>query len=254
VSTFPRARASRWLLALLCTLAACGPPRPVQRAGWTGGQELEVLLRTDAAKILALTDLTAEVRFSLHEVGSASGSILFQPPTLMRLDVRDFLFRRILSAVLDGDRLLALSRGEHYEMPAAAGLDVFLQIDLGGYDPRLALLGVVAPGRLEPDATEYPRADRAIVQLYDGVEGESRRLWLDLHRGFVEREELLDANGNTRWSRQLSGWRRLADTDVYLPKNIRVESQGRILKLEYGELRLNRDLPRATFFSGLGDP
>ena len=55
----------------------------MQRAGWTGDEDIEALLHADAAGLLALKDLTAEVRFSLHKVGSASGSILFQPPELM---------------------------------------------------------------------------------------------------------------------------------------------------------------------------
>ena len=241
--------------------SACGPPRPVQRAGWAGdrmGDEaleaLNALLRADADGLLQLADLTAEVQFSVPDVGSASGSILFQPPALLRLDVRGPLFQRILSAVLDGDRLLALADGRLYQMPSRDGLDAFLHIDLAGYDPRLALLGVIAPAARGIEAIDYPRMDRALVTLDDGVEGQRRQLWIDLHGGFAEREELIDDQGRTRWSRQLSGWHRVDGTDLYLPARIRVESQGQALELEYGDIHIDRGVERATFFSGIGEP
>jgi hypothetical protein len=238
---------------VVLVMSACGPPRPVQRADWTGEQDIEALLRSDAEGLQALEDLTAEVRFSLHKVGSASGSILFQPPALLRLDVRGPMFQRILSAVLDGDRLTALADGRLYHMPSRDGLNTFLDIDLGGYDPRLALLGVVAPGRrVEP--TDYPRADRARITLDDGIAGQRRRLWIDLHSGFVEREEVVDDEGHTHWSRRMSHWRRLGGTNLYLPAKIRIESQGRILELDYRKIRVDRGLKRAIFFSGLGEP
>ena len=47
----------RWLLPALL-VAACGPPRPVQRAEWTGDEDIEKLLRADAQGLLALEDLT----------------------------------------------------------------------------------------------------------------------------------------------------------------------------------------------------
>ncbi len=252
-------RLGHWLgycLALGLTLAACGPPRSVQRMGWTGDAapvSLDRLLHTDADHLQQLTDLTAEVHFLLHKVGSASGSILYQPPALLRLDVRGPLFQRILSAVLDGDRLLALADGRLYEMPASNGLDAFIDIDLVGYDPRLALLGVLAPtGVIE--AIDYPRVDRAWITLNDGIQGQRRRLLVDLHKGFVEREDLIDDQGQTRWSRKMSGWRRMGDTELYLPTKIRIESRGHVLELEYGDVYINKGLARATFFSGIGTP
>jgi hypothetical protein len=240
-------------LATLLVLGACAP-RPVQRSGWTGEMEIDRLLQADAERLQGLTDLTAEVHFWLHEVGSASGSLLFQPPSLLRLDVRGPLFRRIFSAVLDGDELTAVANDRIYQMPAHDGLDVFLDIDLGGYDPRLALLGLVAPASIGIDKIEYPRADRARVTINDGIEGQRRRLWFDLHTGFVQREELVTEGGQVRWIRQLSEWRVLPGTDVYLPKRVRVESQDRVLELEYLKIRVDRGLQRVTFFQGIADP
>ncbi|MDA0336191.1 MAG: hypothetical protein O2782_13585 [bacterium] len=210
-------------------------------------------MHTDANHLQQLTDLTAEVDFLLHKVGSASGSILYQPPALLRLDVRGPLFQRVLSAVLDGDRLLALADSRLYDMPASNGLDAFIDIDLAGYDPRLALLGVLAPtGAIE--AIDYPRVDRAWLTLNDGIQNQRRRLLVDLHRGFVEREDLIDDQGQTRWSRKMSGWRRMGDTGLYLPTKIRIESRGHVLELDYGDVHINKGLQRATFFSGIGTP
>jgi hypothetical protein len=52
----------------------------------------------------------------------------------------------------------------------------------------------------------------------------------------------------------MSHWRRLGDTNLYLPAKIRIESQGRILELDYRKIRVDRGLKRAIFFSGLGEP
>jgi hypothetical protein len=248
-------RLSLWLVTGLLILA-CAPPRPIQRAGWQGDRALEVLeplLWADADHLLQLEDLTAEVGFSVHKVGSASGSILFRPPALLRIDVRGPLFQRILSAVLDGDRLLALADGRLYQMPSSDGLDAFLHIDLAGYDPRLALLGVIVPPQ-SITAIDYPRVDRARLTLNDGIEGQRRRLWVNLHRGFAEREELLNDQGQAHWSRQMSDWKRVADTELYLPRKIRIESQDQVLELDYGDLHINKELQRATFYSGIGEP
>jgi hypothetical protein len=223
--------------------------------GDKASEALAGLLRSDAESLLQLADLTAAVRFSVPDVGSASGSIVFQPPTLLRLDVRGPLFQRILSAVFDGDQLLAIDAdGRFYQMPARDGLDAFLHIDLAGYDPRLALLGVIAPAAHGLEDIDYPRMDRAVVTLDDGIEGQRRQLWIDLHKGFVEREELVDDQGRTRWSRQMSGWHCVDDTDLYLPGMIRVESQGHVLELEFGDIRIDKGVQRAAFFSGIGEP
>ena len=65
------------------------------------------------------------------------------------------------------------------------------------------------------------------------------------------REELVDDEGQTQWSRRMSHWRRLADTNLYLPAKIRIESHGRILELDYRKISVDRGLERAIFFSGL---
>lgn len=241
-------------LAVLALMTACGPPRALQRVGWTGTRPVEELLRLDASNLQAIEDLTAEVRFKLHKVGAASGSILYQPPALLRLDVRGPLFQRILAAVIDGDRLLAHdAAGRVYDMPARDGLDAFLEIDMSGYDPRLALLGVVAPA---PKVLhiEHPRADRARIVVDDGIDGQRRLLWFDLHTGFARREQLVDDNGTIRWSRDMRDWRRVGDTELYLPAALRIESRGHVLELDFGDVRINRGLERDRFYDGFELP
>ena len=49
-------------------------------------------------------------------------------------------------------------------------------------------------------------------------------------------------------------WRRLADTDLYLPAKIRIESHGRVLELDYRRISVDGGLQRAVFFSGFGEP
>lgn len=247
----PRAAAA---VLLAAALGACGPPAPVQRQGWSGGAaEVAGALRADLAAMQALTDLTAEARLTLtHEQGrhSLGSSVLFRPPDLLRLDVQGPLFHRVLSAVLEADTLFARVEGRRMVLDAGRGLDYFLGIDLGGYDPRLALLGVVLPG--EPDTTRarHPAPGRAVVPFE--TEGlRPRRLTLDLRRGFVVGEEVLDDAGEALWSRRLQRFRRLPGTGLYLPRLVTIESGGRALELEYVKVRLDRGLERAAFFTGL---
>ena len=248
-------RAAAAVLLAAAVGSACGPPPPVQRQGWAGGAgALAPLLRGDFAAIQAVTDLTAEARLTLtHEEGrnSLDASMLFQPPDLLRLDVQGPLFYRVLSAVIDADTLLALVEDRRMALPADNALEYFLGIDLGGYDPRWALLGVVLPGEPDTAQVRLPGPGRAVVPVQASPDLPGRRLTLDLHRGFVVGEVVLDDSGDVLWSRRLQGFRRLPGTGIYLPRSVRIESGRRILELEYGKVRLDRGLERAAFFTGL---
>lgn len=215
--------------------------------------EIAAVLGADFAAVQCLDDLTAEARLTLtHEQGrnSLAASMLFRPPDLMRLDVQGPLFLHVLSAVVEADSLLAVVEGRSMVLPAEDGLDYFLGIDLGGYDPRWLLLGVVVPGDPDTSRVHHPAAGRAVVPL-ETADLPPRRLTLDLQRGFVAREEVLTPGGGVLWSRRLQRFRRLPGTDVYLPRSVRIESGGRVLELEYGKVRLDRGLERAAFFTGL---
>ena len=246
---------------MLVLVVACAPPPQLRRHGWVGDAgDITELLRGDYEALLGLGDLTAEAQLTVGDPQgrhhSASGAVLFRAPDLLRLDVRGPLFQRLLTAVIDADTLVALVGEQHVRLPARDGLDTFLDIDLGGYDPRWALLGVVVPpaasapseGGLE---IVYPRADRAVVLSPAEAPVGRRRLWLDLHHGFVDREEILDDTGAVLWTRTLRRYRRLPGTDVYLPRAVRIEGNDRLLLVEYGKVRVNRDLPREAFYSGL---
>ncbi|MCY3739377.1 MAG: hypothetical protein OXG13_23495 [Gemmatimonadaceae bacterium] len=251
-------RAGRAVVAALIAAAvtsACGPPPPVQRQGWAAGAgEIAGVLGADFAAVQGLDDLTAEARLTLtHEQGrnSLAASMLFRPPDLLRLDVQGPLFQHVLSAVIEADTLLALVEGRRLALQADDGLEYFLGIDLGGYDPRWTLLGVVLPGEPDTARVRLPGPGRAVVPVEASPDLPPRRLTLDLHRGFVVGEAVLDDSGEILWSRRLQRFRRLPGTDVYLPRSVRIESGGRILELEYGKVRLDRGLERAAFFTGL---
>ena len=250
-------RAGRAAVAALIAAAvtnACGPPPPVTRDGWPGGAgEVSALLGADFAAVQALDDLTAEARLTLtHEQGrnGLDASILFRPPDLMRLDVQGPLFVHVLSAVVEADSLLAVVKGRSMVLQAEDGLDYFLGIDTGGYDPRWLLLGVVVPGDPDTSRVTHPLAGRAVVPM-ETADLPPRRLTLDLNRGFVVGEEVLDPGGGVLWSRRLQRFRRLPGTDLYLPRLVIIESGGRTLELEYGKVRTGRGLERAAFFTGL---
>ena len=211
------------------------------------------MLRSDFAALQGLDDLTAEARLTLtHEQGrnGLDASILFRPPDLMRLDVQGPLFVHVLSAVVEADSLLAVVEGRALVLQAEDGLDYFLGIDLGGYDPRWLLLGVVVPGEADTSRVHHPVAGRAVVPM-ETADLPPRRLTLDLHRGFVVREEVLTPGGGVLWVRRLQRFRRLPGTGLYLPRLVTIESGDRTLELEYGKVRIGRGLERAAFFTGL---
>lgn len=243
------------LSALIC-LASCGPPRAPIRAGWSGaGGDVDALLQGDVDALGRLGDLTAEVRIALRRDGvreSATGAVLFRPPDLFRLEVRGPLFQHVLTAVVEGDTLTALAGGQLFQTGSREGLDRFLGIDLAGYDPRWAVLGVVAPVHGADGHVVHPSPDRAVITVSQGgTAGRSRRLWLDLRRGFVDREEIVDDGGRILWSRRLAGHRRLAGTAVYLPTRVLVEGSGSVLELAYERVRIDRGLSREAFLGGL---
>jgi hypothetical protein len=120
-------------------------------------------------------------------------------------------------------------------------------VDLRGYDLRYALLGIVAPGRLDSSGSvEFPRADRAIVSLA-AEEGWQRKIWVDLYRGFVLREEILLAEGDLLLSRQLHDYRQFADL-LYLPGRVEICQGETSFVLEYRRHLINQNIPRARFF------
>ncbi|MEE2657918.1 MAG: hypothetical protein VX733_05390 [Candidatus Latescibacterota bacterium] len=240
-------------------LAACTALPPQPRIGWQSSGDVENLVLADRAGLMALQDLTAEVSIELSDGEdnrlSATGSVLFRPPDLLRLDVRGSLFQHVLTAVLYGDSLFSLSQGEHRRFSARRGLQTYLNIDIADYDPRFLLLGAVQPGTLDPDReVEYPRGDRAIVYLADAAGGQ-RALRINLYRGFVESEELFDAYGELQWRRLLRAYRRLelggSRGVLYLPAQVEIRGRRGKIKLGYRNWKLNRELPDAAFTQGV---
>ncbi len=216
--------------------------------------------------LAAFADLTAEARITFRQGGSrrsATASILYLKPDLFRVDVRGPLYAHLLSLLLRGSHVTAVAGKETWQGEATGGLlSSLTPFELGDYDLRYALLGLVWPGdddtevetRLGISDISYPRADRAMVRLVGGRGGE-RLVWIDLQNGFVLREQLR-SRGHIVWTRELGGYVELQTTSgpVYLPGNITFEQGDVGLELEYKNYRVDEGLSAKTLEAGIPAP
>ncbi|MFH1566438.1 MAG: hypothetical protein ABIL09_00445 [Gemmatimonadota bacterium] len=246
-------RALGWT-ALVLVAAACGPAR-VARHGWEPAAGVESLLQVAAAELEGINDLSAEARVILTEPegrSAATAFITYKRPSRFRVDIRGPLFSHVFTALLDGDSVIVVARGRAWRGTARGGLLAqLLEVDLGAYNLPYAFLGIVEPGHLDSDdPVAYTRADRAAVALRD--DGISRRLWVDLSRGFVTREEVYEG-GMLAWSRQLQRYRRVGkgDVAVYLPREVQIRQGARAIELSYTACDVNQGISESSFRRGI---
>ena len=226
------------------------------RHDWNRGDGLNQLLRLSDVGLEHTDDLTAEARITFTHSQtrrSATASILYARPDLFRIDVRGPLFSHILTAVAWGDSIAVLSDGQAWSGNLSDGILAELtDFDVGPYDIRYALLGLVRPGRVREDGEiVYPRADRAVAEL-SGENGVRRRVWVDLHRGFVSREEV-GWEGGDGWSRDLRDYRQVGSDNesLYLPSRIDIRQGDIEIDLHYRSYAVNSGLGKSTFFRGI---
>jgi hypothetical protein len=225
------------------------------RQDWRPEQGFEALLEVSAVPFERLEDLTAEAEIVVRRAGEeerATALVQLKNPGLCKLEVRGPLFNHLFTALEHQDTLLVYGEGVggSWKGPADGSLLVSLTgVDLHGYDLRYALLGVVAPGRVDPEReVEYPRADRAVVPLV--VEnGRARRIRVDLRRGFVVGEEIEATAGEERLSRELGDFRPLGS--LWLPGRVEIRQGEITVILEYRRYAVDRQVPAERFFQGL---
>ena len=237
-----------WFLALALLVWGCATQRSLQRQNWNHQEGVEALIGLTAADLQWLRDLKAEARITYQQAGqknSGTAVILFKNPDLLKIEVRGPLYSHVFTALLQADSLTILS-GEGAWKGAAQGslLWRLTEIDFGSYDLKYAILGLVEPGRIDSNrAREYPRADRVIVPLWGSAY--CRRLWIDLQRGFISREEITFADGNLLLSRELKDYQEVGG--IYLPRQVEIH-QGEVdLILEYQNYLANRGIPDEHF-------
>lgn len=242
-----------WISALILLGVSCAPP-PVLRQDWRREQGFEALLRLSAEKLRQLEDLTAEAGIAMRQAGGRQrGTALIQlkNPDLFRVEVRGPLYSHVFTALLQEDSLMVHGPavGGDWKGTVQGPLLVHLTgMDLGVYDLRYALLGVVAPGSVDSSrALEYPRGDRVIVPLR-GKEV-LRRVWIDLYRGLVTREDIELPGGHLLLSRRLRDYQKVGD--LYLPGRVEIRQEDVALTLEYRHYAIDRGIPEERFFQGI---
>ena len=247
---------NRLLLAGALALSTSCATHPVLRRNWHPDHGLKELLLLTERSFAQIDDLVAEARidFRGHDGGgSATAAIVYLAPDKLHIDVRGPFMSRLLTTVVDGDSMTISAGGQTWQGSTAQGLRTHLTaMHLTRYDLRYALLGIVAPlrGDAEP-LLSYSRADRVVAAaVEDGLE---RRIWIDLHNGFVSREEGVPVFGSA-WRRDLEEYRRVAiesgtfpTQTIYLPKRVRIRQEGTSLQLEYRSYRINQGVSEALF-------
>ena len=235
-----------WIVIPLLLGLACAPRPPLVRHDWVPDEGIGAVLQRSAASLAALDDLRAEARITFRQQGRrqrATALVLFKAPDRFKVEVRGPLFTHVFTVLIEGDSLTVYSGGQAWKGGCGGPLLGSLAggLDLGGYDLRYALLGLVEADSLR--SVEYPRADRGIASV--GADGLERRLWVDLHRGFIAREELMLADGVPLWRRHLRQYRRVGD--VYLPREIEIVQGETAVELKYKEYAFNRELEDKHF-------
>ena len=236
------------LWGCLLVLASCAPPA-LLRQGWSPAQDPALLLAASARELDRLGDLKGAAELTLVQSGQrqyASAALLFKPPDLFRIEVRGPLFVHLFTALLRGDSL-GVGAGEAPWRGGPLSAEVLARwggLELSGYDLRYALLGLVAPGRL--DSLVQAEPGRCLAYL-GGTP--ARRLWLDTRHGLVAAEELLDPAGVPFLVRHLQDYQRLGG--MYLPRRVELRQGAHALIVEYRSWELDTGLSEATFTRGI---
>lgn len=233
-----------WSLALW----GCAPP-PAMRHDWSPAQGLEALLGRAGRELQAIADLRAQAELTLDRDGQrrhASAAILFKQPDLLRVEVQGPFFTPLFTAVAQAESLTVCDAEGAWRRGAVSGplLAELTGLDLGGYDLRYALLGLVAPAPLDSIAPQ--QQDLALVFLRGAP---PRRLWIDARRGFAVREELLDEAGRPVLIRRLQDYQRVGD--IYLPRRVELRQGENAIALEYRSWELNTGLAGELFTRGI---
>ena len=228
----------------------CAPP-PVTRQDWRREDGVEELFDLSRKPLQSLRDLRARARITLSREESqerATMSILLVQPDLFRMEVRGPLYIHLFTAVLQADSLTVLSREGNWKGSTEGLLLQLTGVDPGPYNLRYLLLGLIEPGTIDSSrVVERPLPDQAVVPLRGA--NSARRVWVDLYRGFVVREDVEPSPGYPGWSRLLRDYRKVGP--LYLPKRVVIRQRDVEISLEYEDYVLNEGIAEALFFRGL---
>ncbi len=231
----------------------CAPP-PVMRSDWQREDGFVALLDRSLQSFEQVQNLTAEAGIELRQGKVRQrGTALIQMKgaDLFRVEVRGPFYSHVFTALQEGDSLTVYGRAVNGAWKGLARGPLLLHltgIDLGFYELRHALLGLVEPGPLATElGVEYPRADRAIVPFYGP--GVLRRLWIDVHRGLVTRERMETLAGRVLLERRLRDYRRVAS--LVLPRRVQIDQGEVAIALDYRSYDLDKVLSVESFFEGI---
>jgi outer membrane lipoprotein-sorting protein len=256
------------LLLSLLAFGACAPSHQLTRHNWTPQGTAAGALVLAQSELTSFEDLTAEAKITIRQGRTrrtVTASILYRRPDLFRVDVRGPLYSHLLSMLLRGTHVTALGGETWQGQDAGFLLSKLTAFELGDYDLRYALLGLLSPledgnmatqSALRINEITYPRADRAVVELQDGTGNIRQRLvWIDLQSGFVFREQLR-AHNSTVWTRELADYIELetASGPVYLPRKIIFEQGDVGVELSYKNYRVDEGLSAKTIAAGFPPP
>ena len=242
----------RCLSLSLLFLIGCATQAPIRRSNWHYETGVAALLRSAIDDFHRIQDLRAEAKITYEQGGQrdkGAAGLLYRKPDMLRLEVHGGPFSSpIMTVLLEPDSLTVISREGHWKAAAtSSALASLVDLDLGDYDLTYALLGMVEP--LGPDSVvtlEYPRADLLVATVVG--DGRRRRLWIDLFRGFVTREEVGLPGGDTLV-------RELGDYDLvagaYLPQLVEIRQGPAALTLDYRRFTPNTGLPAAKLTKGI---
>ena len=227
---------SRLLLIVptLFLLAGCASRQPLTRTGWhLGDGTVHELWRKSEAEFHSVQNLKAEAKITYRREGETLKGrmgLLFKRPSVLHMEVIAPFFGPVFAAIIDEDSLTVLS-GEEIFKGSSSGdlLQQLTGIDLDLGNAVYTVLGFTEPPLPTSSMNlEYPRADLVIANIDEP--GRRRRVWIDLHRGFVRREEIF--NGfDPVMTKELDNYK-LVD-GLHLPKLVSIHQGEATVVLEY---------------------
>lgn len=239
-------------LAIVLLLVGCAPS--VIRREWRREEGIEALLRLAAAPLEHLRDLTAEATIAAEREGHREQGLALiqcQGADLLRLEVRGPLYTLLFAALIQGDTLTVWGPGVGGAWKGAVDgplLAYLTGVELKGGDLKEILLGVVAPASIDSaKRIEYVGAGQAVVPLA-GKEV-VRRLWVDLDRGLVTREEVSLPEGPVLWERRLRDYRWVGS--LLLPRKVELRQGRMAIVLNYRRYLLDQGVSASRLLQGV---
>ena len=216
------------------------------------GERVEDILVLEEQNRARLQDFDGEARVSLEVEGvryRASAFVRFKSPDLLKMEVTDPVFgRHVMTALIREDSLEIYIPEVKTIYAGKVDGPLFWEItrvDLGRYDPKYALLGLIDIGQDDLQNMVGFRATNGRRVVTFEEDKWTKRLWIDRKTLLVVEEEIFDRSANLVARRTMGDYRNM--DGVVLPKSVKIEQGKSHIKIRFVESAVNTGLSEDMF-------